>query len=68
MTVWGQCCLSWRRAIALGQVYQERRRKTWPLLAHLPISRSRMIFAKVLAGLLMYLMVLLPAGCWSSRG
>jgi len=57
---WGQVCYLLSLAIALGQVYRERLRKTWPLLAHLPISRSRMILAKVLAGLLMYLMVLLP--------
>jgi ABC-type Na+ efflux pump permease subunit len=46
----------------LAQVYQERRRKTWPMLAHLPVPRSRMVFAKALAGLLMYLIVFLPAG------
>jgi len=57
---WVLLCLVLAGAIALGQVYQERWRKTWPLLVHLPIPRSRMIFAKVLAGLLMYLIVLLP--------
>ena len=58
---WSIACFILAGAIALGQVYQERRRKTWPLLAHLPMPRSRMIFAKVLAGLLMYLIVCLPA-------
>ena len=53
-------CLILAGAIALGQVYQERRRKTWPLLAHLPMPRSRMICAKVLAGLLIYLIICLP--------
>jgi len=53
-------CLVLAGAIALGQVYQERRRRTWPSMAHLPIPRSRMICAKVLAGLLMYLIVCLP--------
>ncbi|MGO8702658.1 MAG: ABC transporter permease [Candidatus Brocadiia bacterium] len=58
--LWNSGCLLLAGAIAWGQVYQERRRKTWPLLAHLPIPRSRTIFAKVLAGLLMYLIVCLP--------
>ncbi len=48
-------------AIALAQVYREQHRKTWPLLSHLPMPGSRMVFAKVLAGLLMYLIVFLPA-------
>jgi ABC-type transport system involved in multi-copper enzyme maturation permease subunit len=57
---WNSACLLLAGAIAWGQVYQERRRKTWPLLVHLPISRSGIIFAKVLAGLLMYLIVCFP--------
>jgi hypothetical protein len=58
--VWCAGCFLLSPAIALAQIYRERLRKTWPLLAHLPIPRSRTIFAKVLAGLLMYLIVLLP--------
>jgi ABC-type transport system involved in multi-copper enzyme maturation permease subunit len=57
---WNSACLLLAGAIAWGQVYQERRRKTWPLLVHLPIPRSRMVFAKALAGLLMYFIVCLP--------
>jgi hypothetical protein len=57
---WHTVCIFLSLVIALGQVYRERQRKTWPLLAHRPIPRSRMILAKVLAGLLMYLIVLLP--------
>ena len=60
VSAWSVLCFFLGLVIALGQVYRERLRKTWPLLAHLPISRSRMILAKVLAGLLMYLIVLLP--------
>jgi ABC-type transport system involved in multi-copper enzyme maturation permease subunit len=57
---WGFLCFLLSVATALCQVYREQVHRTWPLLAHLPLSRTRMIFAKALAGLFMYALVLVP--------
>jgi ABC-type transport system involved in multi-copper enzyme maturation permease subunit len=59
---WGLLCIAIAGGIALWQLSSERLRHTWPLLIHLPITRVQIIFAKILAGLLMYLLLMGAVG------
>jgi hypothetical protein len=59
---WALLCAWGATIIALKLVYEEQWRKTWPLLAHLPTTRGRMIYGKFLGGLIIYSLLTLPAG------
>ncbi len=61
VSTWAIFCMLAGLGLALKQVYHESWRKTWPLLAHLPISRPRMVMAKVLAGMSLYAAVFVLA-------
>jgi ABC-type transport system involved in multi-copper enzyme maturation permease subunit len=52
--MWDTCCVWLAALIAIKIVYEEQWRRTWPLLAQLPVSRERTVFAKFLAGLTIY--------------
>lgn len=60
--VWAACCGVCAALAALKVVYEERGRGTWAMLAHLPMTRERMVAGKFVAGLLLYLAVTVPAG------
>jgi ABC-type Na+ efflux pump permease subunit len=47
-------CVWLAALIAIKIVYEEHWRRTWPVLAQLPVSRERIVFAKFLAGLAIY--------------
>ena len=52
---WGVICPVMAGMIALAKAYKDKRQGTWPLLAHLPVPRTRVVFGRFYAGLLMYL-------------
>lgn len=59
---WVACCAGCAGLVALKIVFEERWRGTWAMLAHLPMTRERVMAAKFLAGILLYLAVTVPAG------
>jgi hypothetical protein len=58
-SAWLMMCCLWASAIAACQVFGEKVRQTWPLLVQLPIARERIILAKLLSGLTVYVIPLL---------
>lgn len=59
---WAGCCGVCAALVALKVVYEERWRGTWAMLAHLPMTRERVMAAKLLSGILLYLTATVPAG------
>ena len=59
---WGFACALVAGSLAVRQVLMEKRGKTWPLLVHLPVGRTRIVLGKLLAGLCLYTIVAAPLG------
>jgi hypothetical protein len=59
---WGYLCAIAAGVIAVRQVYLEKWQQTWSLLIQLPITRARAVYAKLLAGLALYALVMAPMG------